>query len=135
MAKLTIIKYTRRGVCDRKKCNAACCRILNLENGSWTNDNAITPIQRLVVYQNWSCGWLNSLADTSACGIYKNRPSPCKEFPSSPWDLIYLKIKDKCSYWFEIEIIVLDVHTSPVDSLEASPSPKSSIDDNSPGGN
>jgi len=123
MAKHISITYTRRGLCDRTKCKAACCRILNVQTETWINDNAVKPIERLVLVTNWSCSWLNQLVDVNACGIYKNRPSACKEFPSSPWDLIYQKVKDKCSYWFEIEIKETDIEPSPVDSPEASPSP------------
>jgi hypothetical protein len=125
----TMIKWTRKGKCDRKNCKAACCRALNLSTGSFDNDCGVTPDQMLIVYANSTCSNINELNSTFDCKIYKNRPTLCKQFPSSPWDLIYQKIKDKCSYWFEIEIKVVNIEPSPVDSPEISPSPVATIDD------
>jgi hypothetical protein len=119
-----VIKWTRRGRCNQKACRAACCRALNLLSGSFNNDNATKPSEENIAFTNARCSQINELSDSFDCAIYKNRPSVCKDFPASPWDLIYRRVKRVCSYWFEIEIIKEDiVSPNPDVSPDASPSP------------
>ena len=120
-----LIKVTRKGFCDRSKCKAACCRALNLVSGSFANDCGITPSEMNVFFTQYACTNINDLSPNRDCRIYKNRPTFCKEFPTSPWDLIYQKVSAVCSYWFEIEIKELP-DPSPVDSPEVSVSPSPS---------
>lgn len=121
MAINTIITWTRKGTCDRRKCRAACCRALNIESGEFENDRGTIPSELTVHFTNSTCSNINELGRTFDCKIYKNRPSVCEEFPSSPWDMIYRKVKSRCSYWFEIEIKEVEDNTSP--SPTDSPSP------------
>lgn len=129
MSKELIITYTRYGMCNRRKCEAACCRLLNLESGSFSNDNAIRPSEEQITFVNHQCNFLIAFTPSNDCSIYRNRPSVCNEFPCSPWDLIYLKVKNVCSYWFEIQITEIE-SVSPVDSPspDISPSPSPSVE-------
>ena|SRR4030042_2046488 len=124
-----LIKVTRRGFCDRNKCKAACCRALNLASGNFANDCGITPSEMTIFFTQYRCTNINESSAGRDCRIYKNRPTLCKEFPTSLWDLIYHKVKDVCSYWFEIEIKELP-DPSPVDSQSPSaiPSPSPVIE-------
>lgn len=118
MAKMLIITYKRRGRCNYQKCKGACCAALNLCNGEMEND--LSPGDRLT-FTNYRCVHLEN---TGACRIYHNRPSVCCTFPESPWDLIYQRVKDKCSYWFEIEMKEVDDALSPTDSPSPALSPE-----------
>jgi len=75
------IKYIRHGKCNQ--CGA-CCRALS--PGEWKNGMTGATCNKLV---------------KGKCSIYKDKPEECKEFPNSPGDLIYKRVKDKCGYWFE----------------------------------
>ena len=131
MATGFLITWIRRGKCNRQQCRAACCRALNLDAGTFDNDMGITPDEIQVLFADYSCTNINELSDSFDCKIYKNRPTLCKEFPSSPWDRIYQRIKSKCAFWFEIEIKKIEFPLSP--SPMDSPSPSPSVDNDDGG--
>ena len=118
MSKTLIITYIRKGQCNYRECKGACCAALNLCNGEIEND--LSPENRLT-YANYRCDYLEN---TGACRIYRNRPTFCQTFPESPWDLIYQRIKHKCTYWFEIEIKEVENDLSPTDSPSPALSPE-----------
>lgn len=134
MSTIYRITWTRKGKCDRQKCRAACCRALNDDTGSFANDLGVTPGEMQVLFAHFSCSNINELSASFDCKIYKNRPTLCREFPSSPWDGIYQRVKGKCTYWFEIQIkkVEIQVSPSPTDSPSPalSPLPSPSIDTN-----
>jgi len=96
--KVTRVKYTRRGECNFKECKAACCRSLNKGSGSIKNDN---DGDTRIDFVDHTCPHIER---GFGCAIYDKRPSVCREFPSSPWDLIFARIEKVCGYWFEVEI-------------------------------
>jgi len=71
--------YIRKGKCSQ--CGE-CCRQLN--DDLWGKNHICDNLK-------------NNL-----CNINSNKPLECGEFPNSPWDLIYLKVKNKCGFWFEV---------------------------------
>jgi len=55
--------------------------------------------------EDWSPGMTgtrcNALQEDNLCSLHPDKPAPCLEWPATPNDLIYQKVKDKCTYWFE----------------------------------
>lgn len=126
MAKQIVVKYTRRGKCNSAKCRVACCQQLNIKSGYLHNDQAPRPSEEEIDVVESTCSALDVLNVVNPCTIYRNRPTVCREFPASPWDLIYRKVKAVCTFWFEIEIEEIEITSSP----EASPSPEIKLEAN-----
>jgi len=79
------IKYIRKGKCTQ--CGE-CCKHLHLASS-----------------EDWPQGMTgtvcNQLNKNGTCRLHPDKPPECSEFPNSPGDLIYRKVKDQCGYWFE----------------------------------
>lgn len=109
-----LVKYTRKGKCDFRKCGTACCSALNIKDGEIENDfNSNVR----VLFTDHRCDNISLLPD-ARCSVYYDRPFVCREFPVSPWDLIYMRIKNRCTYWFEIEIKEVEENVSPSPDLD-----------------
>lgn len=107
-------KYIRTGRCNPKACGVFCCRtgpIMTKYNrkGKRAKDDIkyyemqnMRPIGNLdgcvVLSSRVACAALRGLR----CGIHKNRPSICKEFPmSKDQDFYKIAVKHGCTYRFK----------------------------------
>lgn len=108
MSILIEIRWERKGECDYKACKAICCRSFT-SSGELKNEN---DHDSLVTVTEGICEYVNSI--DSKCDIYNKQPSTCREFPLSPWDIMYRRVSEKCSYWFEIEIRITELDVSPI---------------------
>ena len=77
------MKYIRKGKCQPKKCMNACCKNFG---------EPVAPLKEV----DGCCVWLKA----NKCSRQKNKPKVCLNFPVSPFDGMYERIKDKCGFYF-----------------------------------
>jgi hypothetical protein len=83
-----MIQYIRHGKCKPDECNSLCCKVMERSD------------EIIQLDKNGICTKLKN----NMCSLQtKNKPNVCKEWPRSPHDPIFLKVKEKCGFWFEIK--------------------------------
>lgn len=90
----------RVGICDYKKCKAACCKFATVHSGKyWSQFGPLTNDRKSVIILR-SC---KQLRRDDTCKRWKaaHFPEECRQFPH-PLDGTYKEIASKCSFKFEI---------------------------------
>lgn len=89
----------RKGKCEPNKCNSACCKFIALTNNDYII-NFKDSKGGNHIYIDKVCSKLNEKCNT--CRLWgKKLPEICQQFPH-PHDGVYYRVRNKCSFYFEI---------------------------------
>ena len=101
-------KYNRTGICNYKKCKAACCRFAMIYAGNsftgsrsyWEGHGFTLEILNGKGYwiKESPCNHLD--LKTYECKINEAKPPVCDQFPT-PDDSVFERVQDVCSYRFK----------------------------------